>query len=115
MSATTSVDHEGLMMRAQIGVQKSTEKIRGNWGAKKGCFWRGRREGIKQRRLVYVNAWTANVCFISQSYRFIFIDCMPVSTFRLCVCFMCLLFRDYVKSLFIQLLYKFYLVFRLVQ
>ena len=26
------------MMRAQIGVQKSTGKIRGNWGVKKGVF-----------------------------------------------------------------------------
>ncbi len=41
MSATTSVRiMSGLMMRAQIGVQKSTGKIRGNWRAKKGCFWR---------------------------------------------------------------------------
>ena len=28
----------GLMMRVQIGVQKSTGKIRGNWGCQKGVF-----------------------------------------------------------------------------
>ena len=34
----------GLMMRAQIGVQKSTGKIRGNWGCQKGVFLKGSAE-----------------------------------------------------------------------
>ncbi len=37
----------GLMMRAQIGVQKSTGKIRGNWGCQKGVFLEGRRDAGK--------------------------------------------------------------------
>ena len=37
----------GLMMRAQIGVQKSTGKIRGNWGCQKGVFLEGRRREWK--------------------------------------------------------------------
>ncbi len=46
MSATTSVRiMRGLMMGAQIGVQKSTGKIRGNGGVEKrgvleGQFWK---------------------------------------------------------------------------
>jgi hypothetical protein len=42
----------GLMMRAQIGVQKSTGKIRGNWGCQKGVFLRGRRRRAKMGKRV---------------------------------------------------------------
>ncbi len=41
----------GLMMRAQIGVQKSTGKIRGNWGVKKGCFEGSAEEGKMGERV----------------------------------------------------------------
>ncbi len=75
MSATTSVRiMSGLMITHKSECRKAQEKSGEIGGAKKGCFWRGRREGIKQRRIVYVNAWAASVCFISQSYRFGFID-----------------------------------------
>ncbi len=64
MSATRSVRiMSGLMMRAQIGVQKSTGKIRGNWGCQKGVFLRGRRRRAKteERAGARRRAWSEKI------------------------------------------------------
>lgn len=61
MSATTSVRiMSGLMMRAQIGVQKSTGKIRGNWGCQKGVFLEGLRRRGKMGQRSGARGWACS-------------------------------------------------------
>ncbi len=52
-----------LMMRAQIGVQKSTGKIRGNWGRQKGVFLEGSAERAKMGEWVGARrrAWSEKI------------------------------------------------------
>ncbi len=58
-------------MRAQIGVQKSTGKIRGNWGRQKGVFFEGSAEEGKFGQFGFcrcinrlIKTWQEIVCLL---------------------------------------------------
>ncbi len=68
-------------MRAQIGVQKSTGKIRGNWGRQKGVFLEDLGEWGKGRQILmfWVNAQNFDTRFMEWSL-------MIINIFWLALC-----------------------------